>query len=158
MPESDKTPLVTQLKRLCDRDQRLFACWCVRKTPLHDGRTTWDLLTNECLKNAVQIAEKYAQGKATKDELEAARVPAAIGLQYAAAKTAAGGAAWKVARAATDVAATGATAAEYATAVGGYLREAAGFDAGSSDAWAVARAAQERKLRDIAARARLTGG
>src|ERR1019366_768561 len=44
---------------------RLFACWCVRNTPIGNGMTTWDLLTDERSRNAVVVAERFAVGKAT---------------------------------------------------------------------------------------------
>jgi len=52
-----------------DRKLRLYACACVRKTPLADGRTTWDLLTDERSRKAIEVAELYAEGKATEEEL-----------------------------------------------------------------------------------------
>jgi hypothetical protein len=60
-----------------DEKLRLFACWCVRNTPLADGRTTWDLLTDDRSRKAVEVAERFAVGKATKDELYAAWAAAA---------------------------------------------------------------------------------
>ena len=47
-----------------DRNYRLFACWCVRQV--------WHLLKDERSKKAVEVAEKYACGEATKEELSAA--------------------------------------------------------------------------------------
>ena len=49
---------------LPERDLRLFACWCARQV--------WHLLTDERSKNAVIVAEKYAVGEATAEELKAA--------------------------------------------------------------------------------------
>jgi hypothetical protein len=70
-----------------DRERRLFACWCVRHTPLGDGRTTWDLLTDKRSRNAVEIAERFASGGATREELDAAG--AAAGAARDAARAAA---------------------------------------------------------------------
>ena len=55
---------------------RLFACWCIRNTKLADGRTVWDLLTDERSRKAVETAERFANGNATKAELAAARAVA----------------------------------------------------------------------------------
>lgn len=90
---------------------RLFACWCVRETPLADGRKVWDLLTDERSRNAVVVAERFANGEATDEERDAA---------WAAAGDAAGDAAWD---AAWDAA------------------RAAARDAAWAAAWAAARAA-----------------
>lgn len=54
------------------RAYRRFACWCVRHTPLPNGRTVWGLLTDERSRNAVIVAERYARGKATAKDLDAA--------------------------------------------------------------------------------------
>jgi hypothetical protein len=51
---------------------RLYACWCVRNTPLADGRTVWDLLTDPRSRNAVEVSERFANGDATEGELAAA--------------------------------------------------------------------------------------
>jgi hypothetical protein len=48
---------------------RLFACYCVRYTPLSNGKKVWSLLKDERSKNAVRLAEKFANGKATIEEL-----------------------------------------------------------------------------------------
>jgi len=58
---------------LTDKERRLLACWCVRNTPLADGRKVWHLLADQRSRNAVEVAEKYANGEATDDELTAAR-------------------------------------------------------------------------------------
>ena len=64
-----------------DRDLRLFAVWCARQV-LH-------LMTDKRSINAIDTAERYANGKATGAELAAARD---------AAWDAAGAAAWAAAR------------------------------------------------------------
>jgi len=79
---------------------RLFACWCGRNTKLADGRTVWDLLTDPRSRKAVEVAERYANGQATKGELAAAGAAA-----RAAARAAAGDAAWAAAGAAAGDAA-----------------------------------------------------
>ena len=61
---------------LDDRRARLYGCWCVRYTPLADGRVVWDLLTDERSRAAVEVAERYAVGEANDDELDAARYAA----------------------------------------------------------------------------------
>ena len=68
---------------------RLFACWCVRSTPITNGRTVWDLLTDERSRNAIVVAERFASGHATEQERAAARDAARD-----AAWDAAGAAAW----------------------------------------------------------------
>ena len=58
---------------------RRFACWCVRETPLADGRKVWDLLTDERRK-AVEVAEAFCDGKATQEEMAAAWAAAWVGV------------------------------------------------------------------------------
>jgi len=79
-----------------DKTLRLFAVWCVRDTPLADGRKVFDLLTDDRSKNALVVAEKYATGNATDQELAAAWVAAGAAAR-AAARAAAGDAAWAAA-------------------------------------------------------------
>lgn len=60
--------LLEQLRlRTPDKD-RLFACRCVRHTPLAGGGMVWDLLTDPRSRRAVEIAERHARGTATDDE------------------------------------------------------------------------------------------
>ena len=49
---------------LTDKELRLFACFCARQN--------WHLLTDDRSRNAVEVAERFANGKATKEELKAA--------------------------------------------------------------------------------------
>jgi len=97
-----------------DREIRLFAVWCARQVE--------HLMTDERSKNALNVAERHANGEATDEELAAAR---------AAARDAAGAAAWD---AAWDAA-----------------RDAAGAAARDA-ARAAAEKAQEAELRRVCAR------
>src|SRR3990167_932116 len=53
---------------LTDQQLRRFACWCVRQV--------WPLLKDERSRHAVEVAERYAEGMATAEELAAARADA----------------------------------------------------------------------------------
>jgi len=91
-----------------DKERRLFAVWCARKVQ--------HLMTDQRSINALDVAERYANGKATEEELAAARdaaEDAASAAAYAAwdvAYAAARAAAW----AAAEDAASAAMAAAYA--------------------------------------------
>jgi len=96
IPASDRIWAFTQpLSGVDDRTLRLFACKCVRDTHLPDGRKVWDLLTDEHSRNAVIVAERFANGEATEEDLIAARD---------AARDAAWVAAWVAIEAARDAA------------------------------------------------------
>lgn len=98
---------------LTDRELRLFAVWCARRVQ--------HLMTDPRSINAIDVAERYANGEATDDELTAAW-------------DAAGAAAWDAARSAAYAAAF--AAAEVATL-------AAKWDASDAAAWAAERDATE---------------
>lgn len=70
---------------LDDRTLRIFACWCVRQI--------WHLLYDARSRNAVEVSERYANGKATAEELAAA-----MNAAMASARAAACDAAWAAAR------------------------------------------------------------
>lgn len=98
---------------LPDKDLRLFSCWCVRQV--------WHLLTDERSRNAVEVAERYAVGDATEEELVAAR-DAAWAAARDAARDAAQAAAQAAARAAAADAAWAAAQAAAQAAQNNYLR------------------------------------
>jgi hypothetical protein len=75
----------------CERDARLFAVWCARQVQ--------HLMTDERSIAALEVAEKFANGEATQEELDAARA-AAWAAARDAARAAARDAAWAAARAA----------------------------------------------------------
>ena len=110
---------------------RKLACRFVRETPLSDGRRVWDLLTDERSRNAVEVAEAYADGKATKEDMDAAyatayaaaRAACAARASYAAAYAASDDAAYAAydANAATDAAACAAYDAAYAASDDAYV-------------------------------------
>lgn len=97
-------------KRPDDRTLRSFAVWCARSTPLSDGRKTGDLLTDPRSLAALEVAERFADGQATNDELYAAQAAAWAAAQ-AVAQAAARDAAWAAAWAAAPAAARGAVRA-----------------------------------------------
>jgi hypothetical protein len=129
-----------------DPRYRLFACWCVRNTPLADGRTVWDLLTDDRSRRAVECAERHARGEADDAELAAARDAAwavawdiARDAAEATARPDARDAAWSNARSTAQAA----VAAAWATA-----RDAARYTAEATvrlAAWA----AQSSHLREL---------
>ena len=94
--------LLEHVGLLDDKRARLFACRCVRYTPLADGRVVWDLLTDERSRAVVEVAERYAVGEATDGELAAARDAARYAAWYAG--DAAGDAAWDAAWIAAGIA------------------------------------------------------
>src|SRR5262245_48083972 len=51
------------------RKLRLFACGCCR--------VAWDVLPDDRLRDAAQVAERFADGQASKDELAAAHTAVA---------------------------------------------------------------------------------
>lgn len=105
-----------------DRTLRLFAIWCARNTPMSDGRKTGDLLTDPRSLAALKVAERFANGKASQEELDDARDDAgaaawaAVRAAWAAADAA--WAAWDAAGDAADAAGAAADAARAAGAAG----------------------------------------
>ena len=100
IPAKDRIWAATRKGMLDDRTLRLFACKCVREV--------WHLLTDERSRKAVEVAELYAVGEATDEELAAAwdaAMAAARDAAMAAARDAAMAAAWDAAMAAAGAAA-----------------------------------------------------
>ena len=117
------------------KEWRLFAVWCVRQQA--------HLLTDQRSKDALDVAERHAHGKATDEELAAARAAGdAAGDAARAAGDAARAAAWAAGAAAWEVAWAAGAAAWAARAAAWAARAAAG-DA----AWAAARAARAAAMR-----------
>ncbi|CAJ5913042.1 putative bacteriophage protein [Burkholderia pseudomallei] len=99
-----------------DRDLRLFAIWCARQVE--------HLMQDQRSKDALNVAERFANGEATDEERAAAR-DAARGAAGAAARAAARDAAWATARAAAWATAWGAAWAAAGGAAGAAARAAA---------------------------------
>ncbi len=108
-----------------DRDSRLFAVWCARQVQ--------HLMIDERSINALDVAERFANGNATQEELAAAR-DAAWAAARAAAWAAARHAAWDAARDAAWVAARDAARDAAWVAARDAARDAA-WDAAWHAAW-----------------------
>ena len=135
-----------------DAALRKLACRFVRETPLSDGRKVWDLLTDERSRKAVEVAEAYADGKATAQELEDAYSAAYTTAVHAAFDAAAAAAARASARAADAAAYAAYDAAAYATAYAAAAHAA--FDAArdpyaADAARAAAYAAQMKMIAEL---------
>ena len=113
-----------------DREIRLYAVWCVRQVQ--------HLLTDKRSLDALDVAERYANGDATDAELTAAA---------SAARAAARDAAWEAIRDTADVA--GEAAAWAAGAAAWSSATWAAWEAAEAAAWGDARAKQEAELRRI---------
>ena len=113
-----------------DKEIRLFAVWCARQVQ--------HLMTDKRSLDALDVAERYANGEATQDELVAAGDAAWVAARDAASD-AARSAAWSAARDAAWSAAWSAA------------RDAAweARSAARAAAWKAARAKQEAELRRI---------
>ena len=128
-----------------DQEIRLYAVWCARQVQ--------HLMTDKRSLDALDVAERFANGQATEDELAAARAAARD-----AARDVAGVAAWAAARdAARDVASAAARDVAWAAAWAAARdaesdAESAAESAAAWDAaWAAARDAQTQQLRFVCA-------
>ena len=140
-----------------EKNERLFAVWCARNTPMRDGRTTSALLTDPRSVAALEVAERFAHGNASADELaaagtaawsaagaaaEAAAWSAAGSAAGASARSAAGSTAWSTARSTAWSTARSAAGSAARSAAGASARDAA-WDSAWAAAWSAARAAAE---------------
>lgn len=60
---------------------RVFACRCVRETPIGRGHTVWELLVDERLRHGVVVAEEHARGEATDEDLLVAYREACVAVE-----------------------------------------------------------------------------
>jgi len=117
-----------------DRLARLYACWCVRQI--------WGLLTDKRSRAAVEVAERYAIGEATCNELAAASASAWDASASAwAARAAASASAWDARAAASASAWDARAAARAAVWDARAAARASAWDA-SASAWAARAAAR----------------
>lgn len=133
---------------------RLFAVWCARNTPLPNGRKTGELLKDPRSLAALEVAERYAHGNATDNELRAAWAAALVSAGDAA-RAAAEAAEWPAARYAAEDAAE--DAARYAARAAARpaahhaaedAAEDAACSAACSAAWCAAQSAAEAAQAD----------
>ena len=113
-----------------EREIRLFGVWCARQVQ--------HLMTDPRSIAALDVSERFANGNATKDELDAAR-------------DAAWGAAWGARDAASDAARDAARDVARDAAWAAWAARGAARDAARDAAWAAARDAQEKRLRELCA-------
>ena len=136
MNSTEYTDVIWAIARkdvLTEKEMRLFACWCVRQI--------WHLLKDDRSKTAIIIAEKYAKGEATKNDLKVAAYDADDAVAAVAYV------AYDAAAVVAD--AYAADAAAYATtdAYAAYAAYAA-YDAADDDAADEAKKAQLKYLRE----------
>ena len=128
---------------LPDNVLRKFACRCVREV--------WNLLADERSRNAVEVAERHADGLATDEELAAASAAARDAARAAvgcAAGYAAGYAAWHAASAPAWYAAR-AAAWDAAWSAAWDAAWSAAWYAARAAAWSAARVRQNEILREL---------
>lgn len=136
IPFADRLWVVCRSEIASDRTLRLFAVWCARKVQ--------HLMSDKRSIDAIEVAERFANGQATQAELDSARTAAreaardVVGMAtiWAAAQAAAYSAAGDAAR----------EAARDAAKVASWAAGDAAWDATSDAATATAQAAQREKL------------
>jgi hypothetical protein len=122
-----------------ERELRLFARWCVRETPIGDGRKVWDLIDEPRNRTAIETIERFAIGQASQGELVA---------PWEAAREAPRAAAWEAAREAAHAAAW-ADAREAPWEAAREAARAAAWEAAYAAAWAAAREFQAAEFERI---------
>lgn len=134
IPAKDRIWAATRPGVLDEKTLRLFACRCVRETPIGNGSTVWDLLpAGGPGRAAVETAERFARGESSKVELSTDAAAAADAAVYAATYDAYAYAVYAAAAAAA--AAAGAAAATGAAGAAAYAAAAAAAaDAGAAAA------------------------
>ena len=118
-----------------DKEIRLFAVWCARQVQ--------HLMKDQRSIDALDVAERYANGEATEAELAVARDAARSATAYADA------AAWSAAGATAGTAAAAAYAATYAAAWSAAWSDAAAWSAAGATAGTAIETRQEAELRRI---------
>jgi hypothetical protein len=141
MPHEYRLWILTREGAASEKDQRLFACWCVRRV--------WHLLKDDRSKKAVEVSEAFANGEATQEELATARA-AALDAASEARDVAMGSgrdAVWAAVRGAWDAVGAASTVdvASQAMGVAGNVARAAAEEDARTAARG-ARAAQNEKL------------
>jgi len=112
-----------------DRDWRLFAVWC--------ARSVQHLMTDERSINSVNVAEKFAHGEASREELAAALDAASAAITAAWAASEAASAAWAASAEASAASAAWAASAEASEAWAAWAASAEASEASAaSAAWA----------------------
>jgi hypothetical protein len=142
VPVNDIIWLLLRREFLSEKDLRLFAVWCARETlKLIENPDEWSV-------NACNVAERYANGEATKEELLAARDAAnavSTSVSYIAADVAVDDKS-DIALAADRAASTAASYASYAAYVVAHIASTAAAYATSAAVYDATRASQLEQL------------
>jgi hypothetical protein len=112
-------------------DYREWACWCVRQV--------WHLIPDEDCRAALETAERFLAGEASRDDLQQAHARATPAAQ----------ASWSSATLAWAARAAAETASSKPSAAPRGAAEAIAWSSDSRSVWAETRTAQAAKLREI---------